>query len=87
MGNDLFEYSLNFNRRRFLSKASLGLGSLALGSLLVPGLFGGGKNQDDDFVPGVPHFAPFRMARLLNWSCSITNRNSGRWWDRNFPLQ
>ncbi len=58
MGNDLFEYGLNFNRRRFLSKASLGLGSLALGSLLVPGLFGGNKNQDDDFVPGIPHFAP-----------------------------
>jgi len=58
MGNDLFEYGLNFNRRRFLSKASLGLGSLALGSLLVPGLFGGNKNSDDYFVPGIPHFAP-----------------------------
>ena len=58
MGNDLFEYGLNFNRRRFLSKASLGLGSLALGSLLVPGLFGGDQSQDDEFVPGIPHFAP-----------------------------
>ena len=49
MGNDLFEYGLNFNRRRFLSKASLGLGSLALGSLLVPGLFGGNKKNTETF--------------------------------------
>ena len=58
MGNDIFEYGLNFNRRRFLAKASLGLGSLALGSLLVPGLFDRSQSSDDDFVPGIPHFAP-----------------------------
>ena len=58
MKEGLLEHGLNINRRRFLSKASLGLGSMALGSLLVPGLFGNGKNQDHDFTPGVPHYAP-----------------------------
>jgi Protein of unknown function (DUF1501) len=58
MEKGFLELGLNINRRRFLSKASLGLGSMALGSLLVPGLFGNGKNPDDDFTPGIPHFAP-----------------------------
>lgn len=39
MDKNILEYGLNFNRRRFLSKLSLGIGSLALGSLLIPELF------------------------------------------------
>ncbi|RYE21449.1 MAG: DUF1501 domain-containing protein [Sphingobacteriales bacterium] len=59
MANEFIEHTLNINRRRFLSRMSLGLGSVALGSLLVPDLFGGIGTQDDaGFIPGIPHFAP-----------------------------
>jgi hypothetical protein len=55
--NEFFENRLNINRRHFLGKAALGLGSVALGSLLIPGLF---KNREDDLAQaiGIPHFAP-----------------------------
>lgn len=52
------EYNLNLNRRRFLSKLSLGLGSVALGSLMIPDLFGRNGEEAEAFVPGIPHFAP-----------------------------
>lgn len=58
MDKNIFEHGLNFNRRRFLSRVSLGIGSAALGSLLMPDLFTRGNSSDDDFVPGIPHFAP-----------------------------
>ena len=58
MEKDILEHGLNFNRRRFLSRMSLGLGSIALGSLLMPDLLSGGGMDEDGFVPGVPHFAP-----------------------------
>src|SRR5258708_38773601 len=56
MANELLESRLNVNRRHFLGKLSLGLGSVAVGSLLVPNLFKSG----DDPLPalGLPHFAP-----------------------------
>ena len=57
MKNELLEYGLGFNRRRFLSKMSLGIGSLALGSLLIPDLFGE-KTPEDMILSGLPHFAP-----------------------------
>jgi hypothetical protein len=55
--NEFFENRLNINRRHFLGKVSLGLGSVALGSLLVPGLF---KGEEEDAIPvtGMPNFAP-----------------------------
>ena len=58
MSNEFLRYALNMNRRTFLSRASVGVGSLALGSLLVPDLF---SRKDDDDAPlpfGVTHFAP-----------------------------
>jgi hypothetical protein len=56
---DILEHRLNINRRRFLSRLSLGLGSVALGSLLIPDLFSGiGNDSEADFVPGIPNFAP-----------------------------
>lgn len=59
MEKDFLEHGLNVNRRRFLSRLSLGLGSAALGSLLIPDLFsGGGMDDEAGFVPGMPHFAP-----------------------------
>src|SRR5688572_33367782 len=57
MEKDQLEYGFNFNRRHFLSKLSLGVGSIALGSLLMPGLFSG-KNDEDDLLEAIPHFAP-----------------------------
>jgi hypothetical protein len=55
--NEFFESRLNVNRRHFLGKLSLGLGSVALGSLLVPGLL---HREDEEIasVTGMPNFAP-----------------------------
>jgi hypothetical protein len=57
MENNILEHHLNLNRRKFLSKLSLGLGSVALGSLLIPELFTG-TDSGADFIPGMPNFAP-----------------------------
>jgi hypothetical protein len=56
MQKELLEHGLNHNRRRFLSKLSLGIGSVALGSLLIPDLFG--KSEEESVIAGLPHFAP-----------------------------
>ena len=59
MEKDILEHRLQINRRHFLSKLSLGLGSVALGSLLIPNLFTGiGASSEEDFIPGIPNFAP-----------------------------
>src|SRR6185312_17243577 len=56
---DILEQRLNINRRRFLSRLSLGIGSVALGSLLIPDLFSGlAGDSGADFIPGIPNFAP-----------------------------
>jgi len=56
MEKELLDHKLNINRRHFLSKMSLGIGSVALGSILIPGLF---NRDDEDVLPGgVAHFAP-----------------------------
>ncbi len=52
----MLEHGLNLNRRKFLSRLSLGLGSVALGSLMIPDLFSG--NEADLLQTGLPHFAP-----------------------------
>jgi hypothetical protein len=56
MATEFLESRLNANRRHFLGKLSLGIGTAALGSLLIPDLFW----DDDDEVlsSGLPHFAP-----------------------------
>jgi hypothetical protein len=56
--NEFNKYRLNVTRRRFLTKASLGLGSVALGSLLVPGLFNKEEDELNALPVGLPHFAP-----------------------------
>lgn len=58
MEKDILENGLNSNRRRFLSRLSLGLGSVALGSLLMPDLFSRGGTDDPALIPGIPDFAP-----------------------------
>src|SRR5215213_1061136 len=55
--NEFLENRLLINRRHFLGKMSVGLGSVALGSLLIPGLFRGDE-EDIASVVGMPHFAP-----------------------------
>ncbi|GAB4413337.1 MAG: DUF1501 domain-containing protein [Bacteroidia bacterium] len=51
------------NRRHFLGKLSLGLGSVALGSLLIPDLFSGG-GEAAELPAGLTHFAP-RAKRII----------------------
>ena len=57
MNKEILEHSLGLNRRKFLSKLSMGIGSVALGSLLIPDLFGG-KSDEEVLLSGLPHFAP-----------------------------
>ena len=57
MDKQMLEHSLHLNRRRFLSKLSLGIGSVALGSLLIPDLFSG-KTDEEMLLSGLPQFAP-----------------------------
>jgi hypothetical protein len=54
--NPFLENRFGINRRHFLGKLSLGIGSAALGSLLIPDLFS--KSSDDSVLTGLPHFAP-----------------------------
>src|SRR5689334_8746117 len=56
MEKEILERGLNINRRRFLSRLSLGIGSVALGSLLIPDLFS--KSEEEIAMTGLPHFAP-----------------------------
>ena len=59
MEKEIIESHLSINRRKFLSRVSLGLGSIALGSLLIPDLFSGSMDDDAASVmAGLPHFAP-----------------------------
>jgi hypothetical protein len=54
--NPFLENQLNVNRRHFLGKLGLGIGSAALGSLLIPDLFS--SSGEDVAMAGLPHFAP-----------------------------
>ncbi|HWA34799.1 MAG TPA: DUF1501 domain-containing protein [Cyclobacteriaceae bacterium] len=56
MKDEFLESRLHITRKHFLGKLGLGLGSAALGSLLIPDLF---NSPDATTLPvGVPHFAP-----------------------------
>jgi hypothetical protein len=57
MEKEQYQHHLNMNRRRFLSRMSLGIGSVALGSLLIPDLFSG-KDTEEAILQRLPHFAP-----------------------------
>jgi hypothetical protein len=58
MEKEILEHRLNVNRRRFLSHLGIGVGSVALGSLLMPDLFKGTGSMDADMIPGLRDFAP-----------------------------
>ena len=55
---DNSENPLKINRRHFFSQMSAGIGSLALGSLLIPDLLKGGQQSLGSQPLGIPHFAP-----------------------------
>lgn len=62
MEKEIIQHALNINRRRFLSRLGWGIGSMALGSLLIPDIFKGG--EPDDLVARLPNFAP-RAKRII----------------------
>src|ERR1700761_9607212 len=62
MQKEILEHGLSMNRRRFLQRAGLGIGSIALGSLLIPNLFG--SSEDEMPQLGLPNFAP-RAKRII----------------------
>jgi hypothetical protein len=57
MENEFLKHRFDITRRHFLSKLSLGIGSAALGSLLMPDLFNT-SNQEKMPTLGLPHMAP-----------------------------
>ena len=58
MEKEFIEQGFTSNRRRFLSTLGMGIGSVALGSLLMPDLFSGSSADENILAPGIPHFAP-----------------------------
>lgn len=58
MNKEIIEHGLTVNRRKFLSRLSMGIGSMALGSLLIPDLFNRGSEDVEGLPVGLPHFAP-----------------------------
>lgn len=57
MEKPFLEHHLNINRRHFLGKLGLGVGGVALGSMLAPDIFKG-TTEDAEGVPlGFKHFA------------------------------
>lgn len=51
---------LKVNRRHFFSKLSAGIGTIALGSMMIPDLFRGkgASAAENGYRLGIPHFAP-----------------------------
>lgn len=56
--NEFNKFRLNHTRRHFLTRAGLGIGSIALGSLLAPGIFGRKQEELESLPLGVAQFAP-----------------------------
>ncbi len=55
LNNPIIESQLLENRRQFFGRATTGIGSMALASMLNPQLLSGAPGQA---LPGLPHFAP-----------------------------
>jgi len=62
MEPSLLEHHLHLNRRTFLHRAAVGIGSMALGSLLAR--CGSGSEQAENISNLLPHFAP-RAKRVI----------------------
>ena len=57
MEKPILEHRLNVNRRHFLGKLGLGVGGVALGSLLAPEIFKGMAEGESAMPLGIRHFA------------------------------
>ena len=57
MEKQVLESRLNVNRRHFLGKLGFGIGGVALGSLLAPGVFRGRGSEAESLPLGFKHFA------------------------------
>lgn len=57
MPDEFINHRYNITRKHFLGKLSIGLGSIALGSLLIKDLFSSSR-IDQMPLTGIPHFAP-----------------------------
>lgn len=58
MTDPLFEHLFHLNRRTFLHRTAIGIGSLALGSLLGCEQRNGATDSENASLPSLPHFAP-----------------------------
>lgn len=54
--DEFLKNRFNITRRHFFGKLSAGIGGLALGSLMIPDLFG--NDEPELATLGIPHFAP-----------------------------
>jgi len=57
MDKEVFEHQININRRHFFKKAAMGMGGVALGSLMIPDLFTGSNKTAIQPTLGLKHFA------------------------------
>ncbi len=87
MKDQINERQNSLNRRAFLSKSAIGIGSAALASLLGYRFFSTSKNGvitdvgNGSGLGDLPHFAPkakrviylFQSGGLRSWICLITN--------------
>jgi hypothetical protein len=80
--NPRTEHALAITRRQFFGRASVGIGTAALASLLGDDLPAATTESDLGALPGLPHFAPkakrviSRAARRRTSTCSTTSRSS-----------
>ena len=58
MSDAFHEYQRHLTRRTFLGDVTRGIGSIALGSLLFPGLGRSAESSRVGGLPALPHFAP-----------------------------
>jgi len=93
MENQEKQFRLNITRKHFLTKAGLGFGSAALGSMLFKDqLFG--TDQQQSIPLGLANMPQkqkessifFKMVRLPNWRPLITSHCSTRCMVKNSPL-
>ena len=76
MSNPLVEAALTVNRRQFFSRASVGIGTLALASLLNSdgAAASSGLAKPAGQLPGLPHFAPKAKRVIYLFQCGAPSQ-------------